>query len=157
MNTLTKMTLGFACFLQTFSVTAASINKLLFDDQWQNISRKVTRQWEFDKASWEMSIEIRDTVKISSFSKLKAMEAVKIITPNEPAVEQVEFAAVIFTAVREKQASGAGLENSRNEKRVTTDNLLENIGAETTEQFTQKGLSLDLFFPKLKMGNSEPL
>ncbi len=152
MNSLVKITFGFAFFFQVFSGKAASINELLFEDYGQNISRLGGRQWEFDKASWKMNIEIRDTVNISSFSEMKASEAVKIMTPNENVLKEVEFAAVLF-APNEKDVSGASLENSRNERTASTINFMENIGAETKEQFSKKGLSLDLFLPELKMGN----
>ncbi len=159
MNSQTKILLSFAFFLEMSAVTAASINELLFEDNRQNISMRATRQWEFDQASWEVSLKIRDTANISSFSKLDvSKEEAKIIVPNEPALKEVEFAAVVFTPInKESDDSKSGINNSRNKNITPAVNLLENIGAETTEQFTKRGLSLDLFFPQLKMGSSEPL
>jgi hypothetical protein len=158
MNNLIKITLGFVFFLQLISVKAASVNKLIFEDNGQNISRPIVRQWEFDKASWKMSMGIRDTARISSFSILGASkEEAKIMVPNESVLNEVKFAAVEFVPVKKNNNLESALEHSRNEKTTPTANVLENIGAETTKQFTKKGLSLDSFFPQLKMGDYEPL
>ncbi len=159
MNNLIKTALGLAYILHGTVVTAASITGLLFEENWKNSSATVTRHWQFDKSSWQMSIDIRDTAKISSFSNLKVMKKeAELVNQTKPVLkEEVEFAAVRFIPITLEAASAIDHEKLRNKKLTSEGNMLENIGADTAEQFENKGLSLDLFFLQLKMHSADSL